>query len=217
MSIAKIQIDIPIGNNDSNHLEIEADTEKCYTILKENLKTSEKIAGLVTLNFLLCFSITVAIIEKDLNFSCRNPMILSASNFCYQYIAEPTMATKKILFQNTPDIVVKGQHVSQLFISSVLEECYCRGLIQRKILPTISKILPKMCGKIVNHQISRVALSSILFGLAHQSMLYTPIGILPQLIGGILYGAAAESENSLFVPIMTHFFSNILFGAGENP
>jgi len=88
------------------------------------------------------------------------------------------------------------------------EELVFRYLLQRTILPAISKRLPERCGKILNHKITRVAITSILFALAHTSVFDQKVGVMPHFIGGLIYGALAEMDQNILASGLTHSFSN---------
>jgi membrane protease YdiL (CAAX protease family) len=79
-----------------------------------------------------------------------------------------------------------------------------------------AKLLPKRCGYILNHQVTRVVLSSAIFALSHDEIAKTsPLGVMPQFIGGLISGTVAELDDSLFIPIISHFAYDLILGAGS--
>lgn len=153
---------------------------------------------------------------KGYDFSVTNPLVLSFAEICKQYIAFPIKTVGNQLFQYDPKIRIDGHNVSGVLIAGALEEIVYRGLIQRVALPLISKGLPKRCGDVLNHQVTRIALTSLIFALSHTYYLSDPpLGVTPQFLGGVLWGIAAELDNGLFVPIMAHGLSNLVLGMGK--
>lgn len=149
------------------------------------------------------------------NLSVKNPLIRSAAKIFETYLEEPVVNLRDFLFEYTPNLKLGGHNLSRLFVATTLEELACRGLIQRFTLPLLSKALPKRLGDILNHQVTRVALTSLMFALAHTQALDSPAGIAPQFMGGVVLGAAAELNNGLAVPILAHFINDFFLGTGK--
>ena len=90
------------------------------------------------------------------------------------------------------------------------EEILYREIIQNQILPNMAKILPERAGYILAHPITRVAIASVIFATAHVSNWNLQQGVMPQLISGVIYGAAREISGGLSLPILGHTIHNLM-------
>lgn len=91
-----------------------------------------------------------------------------------------------------------------------LEEFAFRGLLQQGILPEIAKRLPKQIGEILNHRVARIAISTLLFALAHVDKHDHPLGIWNDLTSGFLLGYLAEMKHGCIITFLTHGLNNYL-------
>ena len=129
-----------------------------------------------------------------------------------------TMHTKYVKIWNVVDDYLYprlfGQHyyqmppIFQLYSNAFLEEVFDRGLIQKIVLPLLSKPFPSRIRNILNHKVTRIILSSILFSIGHTGCWNQKNGVSVQFMGGLVYGTAAEFDSSLLVPITAHFLFN---------
>ena len=99
-------------------------------------------------------------------------------------------------------------HISKIYSNAFLEEVIFRGLIQKMVLPLLSKPFPSGIRNILNHKATRITLTSILFSLGHEAYWHEKSGVSIQFIGGLIFGTAAEFDHSLLVPITAHFLYN---------
>jgi len=100
--------------------------------------------------------------------------------------------------------------VTKLLYHAAAEEIICREIIQNQILPRVAKVLPEKVGNILAHPVTRVALSSIIFATAHISNWNKKSGVMPQLMAGLIYGAAREISGGLTLPIYVHAIENLI-------
>lgn len=155
--------------------------------------------------------------SDGLDLRATSSWILGASQLCYTSVSLPIEYLRKLLWVYTPSIEYDDIKLSKLFIATALEDIVCIGLIQRTALPLLANQLPECCGRILNHKVTRVVIASAIFALAHKEMVETsPLGGMPQFMGGLISGAVAELDNSLVVPIISHFAYDLILGAGRS-
>lgn len=87
--------------------------------------------------------------------------------------------------------------------AAIREELIFRGLLQRTVLPSIASKMPSSIKSILNHKLTRIFLTSVIFASAHDKE-----NILPQFLGGITYGLVAETTESLKIPMILHALNN---------
>lgn len=89
-------------------------------------------------------------------------------------------------------------------LAPIAEEIFFRGVIYGYIKKMLGQIMPKnwrytaVCGALI--------LSTIVFVAAHTGTSGIP---LPQLVGGIVFCIAYETEKSLMTPIVIHSMGNL--------
>ena len=89
--------------------------------------------------------------------------------------------------------------INNLLIVCVAEECLFRGFIQKKLKLSFSKTKYGV--------IFSIAISSILFGLAHYKGGMSYIGL--STLAGAFYGYSYEKTDFIEAPILTHFLLNL--------
>ncbi len=92
---------------------------------------------------------------------------------------------------------------NSLFLAGIPEELLTRGLLQRKILPWVAHQLPGTLANVLNHRITRIALTSLIFAAGHG---YDDVSSL--FVAGVVYGTVAEVSQSLKIPILAHTMNN---------
>lgn len=175
-----------------------------------------KALGLSAVDVIASFIIAIPTSAKyhgkkitNLSFAIDHLMPNGSKEIVYQLLASPIVRTREI-FENTLSFEFCQVPVSFCFYTGLLEEAYYRGLIQRIVLPKIANSLPPQIAEVLNHSVTRVAITSLLFGLAHIQHWESSNGFAPQFIGGCLNGAVAEITNSLAIPIISHTLSDVL-------
>lgn len=84
--------------------------------------------------------------------------------------------------------------------AGISEEIVHRGLWQRVILPRLTRLVPSPLRQILNHKVTRIALTSVMFASLHG---------YPQtyhFVAGVIWGAIAEK--SLTMSILSHMMHN---------
>lgn len=203
------------------------------------LSHTAKVCGHLFADFISLFPLAVAcgatgsflsqlgIIDSDsarswdtdgLDLRVTNSWILGASHLCYNFVSRPTEYLRNFLWSYTPSIEYDDIKISKLFIATSLEDIVCIGFIQRTALPLLAKVLPERCGYILNHKVTRVVISSAIFALSHEEIAkISALGVMPQFIGGLVAGTVAELDDSLLVPILSHFAFDLMLGVGRSP
>lgn len=153
----------------------------------------------------------------DMSFA-HNGWVHHGSQVCDTHITQPIINLRKFLWNSTPSIEYNGLKHSKAFILTALEDVVFIGLIQRTALPIVAKLLPKQCGDILNHKVTRVVISSVIFALAHSDNAeYSPLGIMPQFTFGLISVTVAELDDSLLIPIISHFGYDLILRLGRSP
>ena len=104
-----------------------------------------------------------------------------------------------------------GYSPMRTFYNAAAEEILFREIIQNQFLPAVASLLPKKIGKVFNHPISRVGISSGIFATAHLSSWNRRAGVMPQLVTGIVLGTVREATGSNVLPILQHTLQNLIY------
>lgn len=89
--------------------------------------------------------------------------------------------------------------------AAIREEIIFRAFLQKTIIPYMANKMPASIGSILNHKITRILLSSMIFASAHDHDDLSSV-----FIGGILYGSIAEATGSIQIPMIAHILNNSL-------
>jgi hypothetical protein len=74
-------------------------------------------------------------------------------------------------------------------------------------LPAIANKLPTNYGEFLKNKITRIAITRILFALGHTLAFDQQMGVMPQLIGGLINGILLEANQSILSVGLAHSFA----------
>lgn len=100
-------------------------------------------------------------------------------------------------------------NISTLFIGALQEELIFRILIQNVFFKSILKIAPQKIQPLIAHRVTRIWIASTIFALIHVNYWDKPIGPIPQIFEGFLYGYIFEKWN-FTASTATHLTYNLL-------
>lgn len=157
-------------------------------------------------------SLWIDSLKCDFKFSVNNPALRTLGYLSYAVFGIPVVTTREGLNSIAPEFRILGSNFTKKFINGSLEEIMYRGLLQNILIPQLSKLLPENYRHLLDNKVSRVALSSLFFALGHVGNLDNQLGVVPQLLSGIILGTAAEMDPTLMVPCFVHAISNFALG-----
>jgi membrane protease YdiL (CAAX protease family) len=147
------------------------------------------------------------------------PAIPALKTLVTQYLAYPM---KKITEQYTDSRCLAFVYNSRMWsigghstywltkipIDALLEEVYLRGVIQKLVLPLIGTYGPESTKKILQHPVTRVVITAILFSAMHNNAWTSTTHTISHFVNGLVWGTIAE-QSSIFPAAITHTFYNL--------